>query len=95
MSILERAEVGERIKGNWISSEEKKTIEKMAVTLNNGFKMPKVGLGVWRMEGKDVRDLIINAIKIGYRHFDCAGKFPIYHLMELYLFFHFLFLVKF
>ncbi|KAK6282793.1 hypothetical protein POUND7_016618 [Theobroma cacao] len=44
----------------------------MAITLNNGFKMPIIGLGVWRMEGKDIRDLIINSIKIGYRHFDCA-----------------------
>ncbi|PPR82880.1 hypothetical protein GOBAR_AA37831 [Gossypium barbadense] len=44
----------------------------MAITLNNGFKMPVVGLGVWRMDGKDVRDLIINSIKLGYRHFDCA-----------------------
>ncbi|XP_070013610.1 NADP-dependent D-sorbitol-6-phosphate dehydrogenase-like [Nicotiana sylvestris] len=46
----------------------------MAITLNSGFKMPIVGLGVWRMEGKDIKDLIINAIKIGYRHFDCAGN---------------------
>lgn len=46
---------------------------KMAITLNNGFKMPAVGLGVWRMEGKEIRDLIINAINIGYRHIDCAG----------------------
>ena len=34
-----------------------------------------VGFGVWRVEGKDMRDLITNAIKIGYRHFDCAGTF--------------------
>ena len=45
----------------------------MAITLNSGFKMPIVGLGVWRMEGKEIKDLILNAIKIGYRHFDCAG----------------------
>uniref|UniRef100_A0A9I9CFH6 NADP-dependent oxidoreductase domain-containing protein n=1 Tax=Cucumis melo TaxID=3656 RepID=A0A9I9CFH6_CUCME len=45
----------------------------MAITLNSGFKMPVIGLGVWRMEKQQVRDLIINAIKIGYRHFDCAG----------------------
>ncbi|XP_021286412.1 NADP-dependent D-sorbitol-6-phosphate dehydrogenase-like [Herrania umbratica] len=47
----------------------------MAITLNNGFKMPIIGLGVWRMEGKDIRDLIINSIQIGYRHFDCAADY--------------------
>uniref|UniRef100_A0A5B7B264 Putative NADP-dependent D-sorbitol-6-phosphate dehydrogenase-like n=1 Tax=Davidia involucrata TaxID=16924 RepID=A0A5B7B264_DAVIN len=47
----------------------------MAITLNNGFKMPIIGLGVWRMDGKDIKDLLINAIKIGYRHFDCAADY--------------------
>ncbi|KAK1412159.1 hypothetical protein QVD17_33172 [Tagetes erecta] len=47
----------------------------MAITLNSGFKMPIIGLGVWRMEGKDIKDLLINAIKIGYRHFDCAADY--------------------
>ncbi|CAL2238526.1 unnamed protein product [Prunus armeniaca] len=37
--------------------------------------MPAVGLGVWRMEGKEIRDLIINAINIGYRHFDCPADY--------------------
>lgn len=37
--------------------------------------MPMVGFGVWRVEGKDMRDLITNAIKIGYRHFDCAADY--------------------
>lgn len=48
---------------------------KMAITLNSGFKMPILGLGVWRMDGKDIRNLLINAIKIGYRHFDCAADY--------------------
>ncbi|KAK3195341.1 hypothetical protein Dsin_026651 [Dipteronia sinensis] len=47
----------------------------MAITLNNGFKIPIIGLGVWRMEEKVIRDLIINAINIGYRHFDCASDY--------------------
>ncbi|XP_071926969.1 NADP-dependent D-sorbitol-6-phosphate dehydrogenase-like isoform X2 [Coffea arabica] len=47
----------------------------MAITLNSGFEMPIVGLGVWRMEGKDIRNLLINAVKIGYRHFDCAADY--------------------
>lgn len=37
--------------------------------------MPVIGLGVWRMEGKDIKNLIINAITIGYRHFDCAADY--------------------
>ncbi|KAI3441260.1 Aldo_ket_red domain-containing protein [Psidium guajava] len=47
----------------------------MAITLNNGFKMPVIGLGVWRMEKKEIRDLIVSSIKIGYRHFDCAADY--------------------
>ncbi|KAK6946350.1 NADP-dependent oxidoreductase domain [Dillenia turbinata] len=47
----------------------------MAITLNSGFKMPIIGLGVWRMESKEIRGLILNAIKIGYRHFDCAADY--------------------
>ncbi|KAF3671942.1 NADP-dependent D-sorbitol-6-phosphate dehydrogenase [Capsicum annuum] len=47
----------------------------MEITLNSGYKMPMIGLGVWRMEGKDIKNLLINAIKIGYRHFDCAADY--------------------
>ncbi|CAL5402184.1 unnamed protein product [Camellia sinensis] len=47
----------------------------MAITLNNGFKMPMIGLGVWRMDGKDIKSLFFNALKLGYRHFDCAADY--------------------
>ncbi|CAK9315937.1 unnamed protein product [Citrullus colocynthis] len=47
----------------------------MEVTLNNGFQMPMMGLGFWRMEKEEIKDIIINAIKIGYRHFDCAAAY--------------------
>ncbi|KAL2329023.1 hypothetical protein Fmac_022450 [Flemingia macrophylla] len=47
----------------------------MAITLNNGFKIPTIGLGVWRMQGQEIKDLILNSIKIGYRHFDCAADY--------------------
>ncbi|XP_031130970.1 NADP-dependent D-sorbitol-6-phosphate dehydrogenase-like [Ipomoea triloba] len=47
----------------------------MAIILNTGFVMPTVGLGVWRMGGRDIKHLIIDAIKIGYRHFDCAAHY--------------------
>ncbi|KAG2259336.1 hypothetical protein Bca52824_078630 [Brassica carinata] len=47
----------------------------MEITLNSGYKMPIVGLGVWRMEKEGIRDLVINSIKIGYRHLDCAADY--------------------
>lgn len=62
----------------------------MAITLNNGFKMPIIGLGVWRMDESNIRDLIINAIKIGYRHIDCAGIMP--GLLPFFSFFNFPFM---
>ncbi|KAJ3687169.1 hypothetical protein LUZ61_016333 [Rhynchospora tenuis] len=45
------------------------------IKLSSGYEMPMVGLGVWRMEGKSIRDLLLSAIKTGYRHFDCAAKY--------------------
>ncbi|GJM90069.1 hypothetical protein PR202_ga06314 [Eleusine coracana subsp. coracana] len=46
-----------------------------AVTLNSGYRMPAMGLGVWRMENTAVRGVIHSAIRSGYRHFDCAAKY--------------------
>ncbi|KAL5058980.1 hypothetical protein RYX36_030584 [Vicia faba] len=37
--------------------------------------MPIIGLGVKRMRGQGIKDLIINSIKIGYRHFDYATDY--------------------
>ncbi|KAH9610723.1 hypothetical protein KSS87_003674 [Heliosperma pusillum] len=45
------------------------------IKLNNGHEMPVIGLGVWRMDKKDIKDLIFSAIKLGYRHFDCAADY--------------------
>lgn len=45
-----------------------------AVKLNNGLEMPELGLGVWRAETGILPNLIVEAVRIGYRHFDCAGS---------------------
>nr|XP_031843049.1 bifunctional protein STORR-like [Nomia melanderi] len=44
------------------------------VTLNNGQKMPVLGLGTWQGadEPKVVQQAIRDAVDAGYRHFDCA-----------------------
>lgn len=41
----------------------------------NGDKMPALGLGTWKATGEEARDAVYNAIKIGYRHLDCASKY--------------------
>ncbi|KAI4354563.1 hypothetical protein L6164_003413 [Bauhinia variegata] len=40
--------------------------------LNTGAKIPSVGLGTWRAEPGVVADTIATAVKVGYRHIDCA-----------------------
>lgn len=44
------------------------------VTLNNGVKMPGLGLGVFRVEdGQQVKDAVRWALDAGYRHIDTAA----------------------
>lgn len=53
-------------------------MEQKTITLNSGHKMPVLGLGVWRADPGVIHNAILEALKLGYRHFDCAGisSFP-------------------
>ena len=44
-------------------------------TLSNGVKIPKLGLGLWRIDNDKVPSVIESAIKVGYRHFDSAQAY--------------------
>jgi diketogulonate reductase-like aldo/keto reductase len=41
-------------------------------TLNDGNKMPLVGLGTWKLSGKECEEAVLAALKAGYRHIDTA-----------------------
>lgn len=44
-------------------------------TLNNGVKIPKLGLGTWFIPDEDVAQAVYDAVNIGYRHFDTAQAY--------------------
>jgi len=42
------------------------------VTLNSGYKMPRLGLGTWTLNDDTAEDCVYYALKIGYRLIDTA-----------------------
>ena len=38
-------------------------------------KMPDIGFGLWKVDRDNCADVVVEAIKAGYRHFDCAADY--------------------
>lgn len=46
-----------------------------ALTLANGVKIPKLGLGTWFIDDDKAAEAVRNAVEIGYRHIDTAQAY--------------------
>lgn len=45
-------------------------------TLSNNYKVPNIGFGTFRTpSGEETEQSVLNAIKAGYRHIDCAAAY--------------------
>jgi 2,5-diketo-D-gluconate reductase B len=47
----------------------------MEMITNGGLRMPKLGLGTWRMKGDECREAVERALSLGYRHIDTAEMY--------------------
>ena len=45
------------------------------LTLNTGRTLPVVGLGLWKIDRPAAADVVVQAARLGYRHFDCASDY--------------------
>lgn len=47
-------------------------MQERTIKLSSGRRLPLVGLGTWKLERAVAADVVYEAVRCGYRHFDCA-----------------------
>lgn len=45
------------------------------IDLNDGHRIPQIGLGTWPLNDEQVADAVVQAVAAGYRHIDTAVKY--------------------
>lgn len=45
------------------------------IELNDGSRIPQIGLGTWPLDDHQVADAVVQAVEAGYRHIDTAVKY--------------------
>jgi 2,5-diketo-D-gluconate reductase A len=45
------------------------------ITLNDGHRIPQLGLGTWPLDDEQVAAAVVHAMEAGYRHIDTAVKY--------------------
>ena len=45
------------------------------IQLNDGHRIPQIGLGTWPLDDREVADAVVQAVEAGYRHIDTAVKY--------------------
>lgn len=53
----------------------KSSVLTQRITLNNGYTMPRLGLGVWKTSNTDAANSVSQAIQHGYRMIDTAKQY--------------------
>lgn len=49
--------------------------EQTYLTLNDGVRIPQMGLGTYLVPDAEAKDLVIEALRLGYRHIDTAAVY--------------------
>ena len=57
------------------------TADKFFISLNDGTKMPRLGLGTWKAPAEKTEAAVKTAVKAGYRMIDCANDYDNEHVI--------------